>query len=270
MNLDRTPLPRFWYLPRGEKAAVVMTGDDHAHTRGTVGPVRPLPGRQPERAARSPTGSACASTSYVFPAPPTDAQAARLPGRGLRDRAAPQSPNCPTATLRAGGSLDDDLTTQLDDFAASVAEPRRARAPAGPTASSGATGRASRRSSCSTGSASTPTTTTGPAAWVQDRPGMFTGSGFPMRFADARRLADRRLPGGDAAHRRVGHRHRRRTSGALLDERARARRLLRRLHRQHAHRHADNAGADAIVKEAQRRGVPVVSAEADADLARRP
>ena len=34
MNLDRSPLPRFWYLPRGEKAAVVMTGDDHA-TGGT-------------------------------------------------------------------------------------------------------------------------------------------------------------------------------------------------------------------------------------------
>ena len=29
MNLDRTPLPRFWYLPNGHKAAVVMTGDDH-------------------------------------------------------------------------------------------------------------------------------------------------------------------------------------------------------------------------------------------------
>src|SRR5262249_54402203 len=29
MNLDNLPMPRFWYLPRGEKAAVVMTGDDH-------------------------------------------------------------------------------------------------------------------------------------------------------------------------------------------------------------------------------------------------
>ena len=29
MNADRKPLPRFWYFPRGEKAVVVMTGDDH-------------------------------------------------------------------------------------------------------------------------------------------------------------------------------------------------------------------------------------------------
>ena len=35
-NLHRKPLPRFWYLPRSLKAAIVMTGDDHAHN-GTVG-----------------------------------------------------------------------------------------------------------------------------------------------------------------------------------------------------------------------------------------
>ena len=37
MNLDRTPLPRFWYLPRGEKAAFVMTGDDHEAPQGPAG-----------------------------------------------------------------------------------------------------------------------------------------------------------------------------------------------------------------------------------------
>ena len=30
------PLPRFWYFPRGEKAVVVMTGDDHGNG-GTAG-----------------------------------------------------------------------------------------------------------------------------------------------------------------------------------------------------------------------------------------
>jgi hypothetical protein len=43
MRLPQMPLPRFWYLPFGLKAAVVMTGDDHAKgptgdgTEGTVG-----------------------------------------------------------------------------------------------------------------------------------------------------------------------------------------------------------------------------------------
>ena len=40
MNLDEAPLPRFWYLPRGEKAALVLTGDDHA-TGGTDDVPRP-------------------------------------------------------------------------------------------------------------------------------------------------------------------------------------------------------------------------------------
>ena len=35
MNRDKKPLPRFWYLPNGLRAAVVMTGDDHANA-GTV------------------------------------------------------------------------------------------------------------------------------------------------------------------------------------------------------------------------------------------
>ncbi len=30
MNRQRQPLPRFWYFPRGERAVVVLTGDDHA------------------------------------------------------------------------------------------------------------------------------------------------------------------------------------------------------------------------------------------------
>ena len=34
MNADRKPLPRFWYFPRGEKAVVVMTGDDHGSSDG--------------------------------------------------------------------------------------------------------------------------------------------------------------------------------------------------------------------------------------------
>ena len=46
MNGDRRPLPRFWYFPRGEKAVVVMTGDDHANN-GTAGRFDRLQGQQP-------------------------------------------------------------------------------------------------------------------------------------------------------------------------------------------------------------------------------
>ena len=64
--------------------------------------------------------------------------------------------------------------------------------------------RPSRRWRSRTASGSTPTTTTGPAPGCNDVPGLFTGSGMPMRFAKTRRHADRRLPGGDPDDRRVG------------------------------------------------------------------
>lgn len=37
MNGDRKPLPRFWYFPRDKKAVVIMTGDDHQVNGGTQG-----------------------------------------------------------------------------------------------------------------------------------------------------------------------------------------------------------------------------------------
>ena len=75
MNRAKKPLPRFWYLPRGLKAVVVMTGDDHANG-GTAG-------RFDQYLADSPAGCSVAqwecirATSYVYPSSPlTDAQAA--------------------------------------------------------------------------------------------------------------------------------------------------------------------------------------------------
>ena len=65
MTRDRKPLPRFWYLPRGEKAAVVMTGDDHAFG-GTAG-------RFDQYKAASPAGCSVVlwecvrGTSYIYP-----------------------------------------------------------------------------------------------------------------------------------------------------------------------------------------------------------
>ena len=179
MNLDRTPLPRFWYLPRGEKAAVVMTGDDHGNG-GTAA-------SSTATSTTSPAGCSVAdwqcvrTTSYVYPEHADHRRpGADLPGRRLRDRPAPRAPAARTSRPPRSGRLADAAARSSHDAWPSLAAP----APTARTASPGATGRASRRSSSRTASASTPTTTTG-RSWVQDRPGMFTGSGFPMRFADA-------------------------------------------------------------------------------------
>ena len=55
MNADRRPLPRFWYFPRGEKAVVVMTGDDHANN-GTAGRFDVYKGNSPRRLHREQLG----------------------------------------------------------------------------------------------------------------------------------------------------------------------------------------------------------------------
>ena len=57
MNLDKAPLPRFWYLPRGEKAAIILTGDDHG-IGGTPAYFDRLKAASIRPAARSRTGSA--------------------------------------------------------------------------------------------------------------------------------------------------------------------------------------------------------------------
>src|SRR5262249_33484766 len=74
IELGASPLPRFWYLPRGDKAEVVMTGDDHGS--GETSPV--FDGLM----ANDPRGGCTAqeladwqcvrATSYAYPSSPVD------------------------------------------------------------------------------------------------------------------------------------------------------------------------------------------------------
>ena len=79
MNADRMPLPRFWYLPRGEKAAVVMTGDDHGNG-GTAGQLRPLQGAAARPGCSVADWECIRATSYVYPSTPITDARGRLPG----------------------------------------------------------------------------------------------------------------------------------------------------------------------------------------------
>jgi Purple acid Phosphatase, N-terminal domain len=178
MNVDREPLPRFWYLPHGKKAAVVMTGDDHANG-GTAG-------RFDTFLSDSPAGCSAAdwecvrSTSYLSPGSPiTAAQAKSYQDQGF-ELALHTSTGCTNFTAT---SLEKDYSDQLAAFEARY-----------PSLAPSATN----RTHCIAWSdwASQPKTQLAhgirldtnyyyfPPSWIQDRPGMFTGSGFPMRFAD--------------------------------------------------------------------------------------
>ncbi|MDQ2913089.1 MAG: Ig-like domain-containing protein, partial [Chloroflexota bacterium] len=178
MNLDKKPLPRFWYFPRGEKAVVVMTGDDHT-SGGTSG-------QFDWASSVSPTGCSVADwecvrgTSYMYPGTPlTDGAAAAYEAAGF-EVSLHLNTNCDNWTE---STLEAFYTDQLAQLAAEF-----------PSISPPTT----HRTHCIAWSdwATQPKVELNhgirldanyyywPAAWIQDRPGYFTGSGMPMRFAD--------------------------------------------------------------------------------------
>ena len=178
-NLHKKPLPKFWFLPRGLKAAVVMTGDDHGNG-GTVGRFNQYKTLGPNDAQSVANWTAIRGTSYIYPGTPiTNAQATAFQSEGF-EIALHTSTNCENFTP---ASLEDDYATQLAQLASQLP---------------GINAPATNRTHCIAWSdwASQPKTEVAhgirldanyyywPASWIQDRPGMFTGSGMPMRFAD--------------------------------------------------------------------------------------
>ncbi|MCJ8164629.1 DUF4082 domain-containing protein [Pontibacter sp. E15-1] len=180
-NMHKKPLPRFWYLPRGLKAAIVMTGDDHGNG-GTIGRFNDYIAKSPANTQQAVDNwTAIRSTSYIYPGTPiTDAQAAAFEAQGF-EISLHLNTGCANYTP---ATLRQMFTGQLADLAAQF-----------PSISQTTT----HRTHCIAWSdwATQPKVELEngirldanyyywPAAWVNDRPGMFTGSGMPMRFADA-------------------------------------------------------------------------------------
>ena len=185
MERDKLPLPRFWYLPRGEKAAVVMSGDDHSPTQAPGGTASHFDRYK----ALSPPGcvvnawDCVRSTSYIYPsATLTNAQAASYQAEGFEIGLHPLVSQCPTAPMDAAalGALFD---TQLGQFQAKYTS---------------VSAQVSSRTHC----VYWPDWTTNakvelargirmdanyyhyPGPWIGAKPGFMNGGGFPMRFAD--------------------------------------------------------------------------------------
>ncbi|MEA2223950.1 MAG: hypothetical protein QOH83_2326, partial [Solirubrobacteraceae bacterium] len=177
---DRKPLPRFWYLPRDEKAAVVMTGDDHGN-----GGSETVSRFNNSIAASAPGCNVAAwecirGTSYVFPRVIPEADANRFAASGF-EIALHVTTNCENFTP---DSLRNAFTTQLADFTATY-----------PTLPAPVTNRTHCVPWSDWATHATVEAEKGirfdtnyyywPAAWIGDRPGFFTGSGMPMRFGDS-------------------------------------------------------------------------------------
>ncbi|RKS02408.1 DUF4082 domain-containing protein [Flavobacterium sp. 102] len=178
-NLDIMPLPRFWFLPRKLKAAVVMTGDDHGNN-GTAGRFDYYLSFGNNTAEDVLNWRAIRGTSYIYPSTPlsnTDAAAYEAQGFEI---ALHVNSGCNVYTY---SGLQSSFANQMTDFNNKYTNLSAAK---------------THRTHCISWSdwASKPKVEIAngirlntdyyywPASWVQNRPGMFTGSGMPMRFAD--------------------------------------------------------------------------------------
>jgi probable HAF family extracellular repeat protein len=178
-QLAGPPLPRFWYFPSGHRAVVVMTGDQH----GCCGATRDR--FDADLAADPPSCSVsdweCVrSSSYIYPGGGmSDLEGQLYHAQGF-ELGVHVNTGCANWTP---ASLDAFFGSQLASFAAQF--------PSLP-------GMDSHRTHCITWSDWVSSAEVElahgvrldtnyyywPPGWVQDRPGLFTGSGMPMRFAE--------------------------------------------------------------------------------------
>lgn len=254
MNLRKKPLPRFWYLPRGLKAAVVMTGDDHGAYGGTNG-------RFDAHKAVSPAGCSvddweCVrSTSYIWLGQMTNAKAAQYRAEGF-EISLHLNTLCNNYTP---SSLASDFSQQVSAFTAAL-----------PAAGAPKTHRmhcivwsdydTQPQVALANGIRLDTSYYYWPAEWVQDRPGLFTGSGLPMRFAKASGSiidvyqAPTQMP--DEASQTQPD-----TINALLDKALGPEGFYGTFVTNMHTDLAPHAASAAIITVAQNRGVPVISSE---------
>ena len=181
MERSKLPLPHFWYLPRGKKAVVVMSGDDHANggTASNFDRFKQL----------SPAGCVVAnwecvrSTSYIYTATPlTNAQAAAYTTDGFEVALHPQWGSCPTAPITQddlAAGYDSQLATFQAKYTSLPAEvSSRTHCVFWPDWASNAKVELAR------GIRMDANYYHYPSAWIGTKPGFMTGGGFPQRFAD--------------------------------------------------------------------------------------
>jgi hypothetical protein len=179
MSLERMPLPRFWYLPRGEKAAVVLTGDDHSSGR-TKDHFTAFAARNP---GCSVADWACVrATSYLYPdGPLTDAEAKAFQDAGFELALHFNSGTCSDA------ASDDVLTTRLGSQLTGLKNKWPSLVASRTNRTHCAVWRnwaGMAKVEANAGIRLDTNYYYFPATWALARPGLFTGSGFPMRFAD--------------------------------------------------------------------------------------
>jgi WD40 repeat protein len=178
VNQPNKPLPRFWYFPRGEKAVVILTGDDHGND-GTSAQFDEFIEISPENCSVD-DWECIRASSYIYTSTPlSNSVAASYDAQGF-EIGLHVSTGCADYTE---SSLRSNYTNQLAEWQekySSLPMP------------------VSNRTHCIAWSDWSTQAQVAyehgirfdtnyyywPPGWVLDRPGFMNGSGMPMRFAN--------------------------------------------------------------------------------------
>jgi hypothetical protein len=192
MNFRKEPLPRFWYFPQGFKAVVIMTGDDHGHG-GTVGRFRRFWAKDPPHCSLA-RWECVRGTSNIFVGSMRPAEAAAVFDAGFEvglhlytkcfdwPSETFREPNGALGKRIVWDAIDSLYTQQLAAFKAAypgIPAPRTSRVDCVTWGDYDTQPQVE----LSHGIRLDTNYYYWPPQWVRDRPGMFTGSGMPMRFA---------------------------------------------------------------------------------------
>jgi hypothetical protein len=179
-NLARKPLPRFWYLPSGYKAAVIYALDDH-NTASATPDIFNILSANSNAGCSVDNWECLRATSWFYVGIPlTNAQAVSYYNQGF-DMGVHVQNGCTNFT--SFSNLDANYTSQIQSLIAAYP---------------GLPAQAGHRFHClvwsdwltqakvelSHGMRFSLDYYYWPPTWANGRPGMFTGSGMPMRFAD--------------------------------------------------------------------------------------
>ena len=179
MNTIKKPLPRFWYFPRGKKAVLIMTGDDHGNG-GTAG-------RFDQYIAKSPAGCNVAnwecirSTSYIYVEPQylSNTQAQKYNSQGF-EVGLHINTNCADFTASSLNTFYSQQTSSFTSSYPGIPKPITERH----HCIAWSDWVTAAKTELKYGIRLDTSYYFWPPDWVQDRPGHFTGSAMPMRFAD--------------------------------------------------------------------------------------
>lgn len=180
-NLAKKPLPRFWYMPSGNKAAIVYAADDHSTASGTKDIFNRMIANSPISGTAANWTAYRATSWFYVGIPLTDSAAAVYNSLGF-DMGVHVQNGC--ANFTSFANLDSSYTPQLQAFQQNypslpLQTTHRFHCVVWSNWSTQAKVEASHGIRYSMDYYYWPPT------WINNRPGLFTGSGIPMRFGDS-------------------------------------------------------------------------------------